>query len=427
MKFTHLHTHSHYSLLQALPQIPELVRAAKEDGQEAPALTDNGNLYGAIEFYKECKKYGIKPIIGVDTYLAGRTRFDKQAGVDKDRFRLVLLAKNLEGYKNLLKIVTLSNTEGFYYKPRIDFDLLEKYGEGLIAVLASWSSDVSTALRNNDPERAMTLLQKYKEMFKDDLYIELTMHPELSGHDAHMQVLAQFAKENNVQVVAAHDVYYLKPEDRKARETLMAVMQGAGPREKSAWSEEEDFSFLSSEEMNQRFAWMPEAIFNTQKIAALCDLELELGKWVFPDLKLEAGKNYADEFERLVYEGIDKRGLPHSGEVMDRIKYELEVIRKKGYSPYFLVVADLLKYAHDHGILTTIRGSVAGSLSTYCTGITNVNPLEYKLPFERFLNPERPSAPDIDMDYADDRRDEMIQYAKEKYCSDRVAQIGTFG
>ena len=430
MKFSHLHTHSHYSLLQALPKIPELVQYAREQGLEALALTDNGNLYGAIEFYKECKKSGIKPIIGVDAYMATRTRLDKQAGVDKERYRLVLLAKNIDGYKNLLKLVTASYLEGFYYKPRIDFEILEKYSAGLIAISSSYSGDISSALRSKNIEKAKELIEKYKKIFKEDFLIEITKHPELPGHNEHMDLLVQFAKENAVPLMAAHDIYYLKSEDKKAKDTLMAVMQGGEPKERNAAAfggEEEDFSFITSDTMEKRFEDLPEAIENTKKIAEKCNLELELGKWVFPNLTLPSGKTYNQELEDLAYAGIEKRDLEKTPEVMERLKYELDIIKKKGYSPYFLVVADLLKYAHENGILTTIRGSVAGSLTTYCIGITNVNPLEYKLPFERFLNPERPSAPDIDMDFADDRRDEMIHYAKQKYGADHVAQIGTFG
>lgn len=431
MKLTHLHTHSHYSLLQALPKIPELVEAAKKDGMEALALTDNGNLYGAIEFYKECQKAGIKPIVGVDAYLASRTRFDKESGVDKDRFRLILLCKNEKGYKNLLKLVTASYLEGFYYKPRIDFDLLEKYSEGLICIAASWSSDISTAVRNKNFDLAKELVRKYQKIFKtaesDNFFIEITKHPELTGHNEHMAELANFAKENEVGIVAAHDVYYLSPEDREARDTLMAVQQGGG-REKSGWdNEEEDFSFLSDEEMSKRFKDLPEAIFNNHKISALCNLELELGKWAFPDIQLKSGKSYDEELRNLAFEGLKRRGLPETEEIVKRLNYELEIIKTKGYSPYFLVVADLLDYAHAHGILSNIRGSVSGSLVTYASHITNINPLEYEIPFERFLNPDRPSAPDIDMDYADDRRDEMVEYVRQKYGEDKVAQIGTFG
>ena len=435
MKLTHLHTHSHYSLLQALPKIPDLIKTAKKDGMEALALTDNGNMYGAIEFYKACQKEDIKPIIGVDAYLASRTRYDKQTGVDKERFRLVLLCKNKVGYKNLLKLVTDSYLEGFYYKPRIDFELLEKYREGLICISSSWSGDVSTALRNKNVELAKNLVQKYKKIFANhngsdsiaDFYIEITKHPELTGHDKHMEELASFAKENGVGIVATHDIYYIEPTDKEAKDTLMAVGQGASQGSRGWDNEDEDFSFLSDKEMKDRFKDMPEAIFNNHKIAALCNLELDLGKWAFPDIKIESGRSYDDELRSLAFEGLKKRGLPESKEVIDRLEYELGVIKNKGYSPYFLVVADLMNYAHAHGILTNIRGSVSGSLTTYAANITNINPLEYEIPFERFLNPDRPSAPDIDMDFADDRRDEMVEYVKEKYGADKVAQIGTFG
>ena len=430
MRFTHLHVHSHYSLLQALPKISELVEAAKKDGMEALALTDNGNLYGAIEFYKECKKAEIKPIIGVDCYVASRTRLDKQAGVDKDRTRLILLAENIEGYKNLLKIVTASYIEGFYYKPRIDKDLLEKHNNGLICISSSWSGDVSNILRRGDEEGARELIEWYQKIFGEKFFIELTHHPEMPGHSEHMKKLYGLAIDMKVLPVASQDVYYINPEDKKARETLMAVMQGAPPSrsERGGFDEhDEDFSFTSQEEMQKRFKDMPQALEGNEKVVSMCNIELELGKWVFPDLKLPSGKSHDDELTELTYAGIEKRGLEKSKEVEERLEYELGIIKKKGYSPYFLVVADLLRYAHENGILTTIRGSVAGSLTTYCVGITNVNPLEYKLPFERFLNPERPSAPDIDMDYADDRRDEMIAYAKQKYGDAHVAQIGTFG
>ena len=441
MKITHLHTHSHYSLLQALPKIPELIEIAKKNEMKTLALTDNGNLYGAIEFYKECKKAGIKPIIGVDAYLASRTRFDKQAGVDKDRFRLVLLCKNEVGYKNLLKLVTASYLEGFYYKPRIDFEILEKYSEGLICISSSWNGDISTALRNKNIKLAKELIQKYKDIFKNDnskldklntssdFYIEITKHPEFTGHNEYMTKLANFAKENEVGIVASHDIYYINPEDREAKETLIAVGQGApqGGNRGSWDNENEDFSFLPDEEMKERFKDMPEAIFNNHKISALCNLELELGKWSFPNIKIESGRSCDDELRSLAFEGLKKRGLPKNEEVLNRLEYELEVIKTKGYSPYFLVVADLMNYAHAHGILTNIRGSVSGSLTTYAANITNINPLEYEIPFERFLNPDRPSAPDIDMDFADDRRDEMVEYVKEKYGADKVAQIGTFG
>lgn len=427
MKLTHLHTHSHYSLLQALPKIPELVEAAKNAGMESLALTDNGNLYGAIEFYKECKKSGIKPIIGVDTYLASRTRFDKQTGIDKERYRLVLLAKDEVGYKNLLKIVTASYLEGFYYKPRIDFEILKKHSEGLIALSSSWFGDISTYLRGDNKEKLKESLDFYKKTFGENFYIEITKHPEISGHDEHMAALKRFAKENDISVVASHDVYYIRQEDASAKDTLMAVMQGSEPKERNWNNEDENFSFLSQEEIKERFNGEDELLFNNQKVASICNLELELGKWVFPLLQIESGKTADEELRDLAFAGIEKRGLKESSEVLGRLEYELEIIKNKGYSPYFLVVADLLRFARENGILSNIRGSVSGSLVTYTAGITNINPLEYEIPFERFLNPDRPSAPDIDMDFADERRDEILDYARRKYGEEKVAQIGTFG
>ena len=428
MKFTHLHTHSHYSLLQALPKIPELIEAAKKEEMEALALTDNGNMYGTIEFYKECKKAGIKPIIGVDAYLAGRTRFDKQAGIDKDRFRLVLLCKNEKGYKNLLKLVTASYLEGFYYKPRIDFEILQKYSEGLICISSSWGGDISTALRNKNVELANELVQKYKKIFSDNFFIEITKHPELVGHNEHMNVLANFAKQNEVGIVASHDVYYIAPEDREAKNTLMAVSQGLRKvvaREERG-TRKRIFLFCRRKKL-KRFEDMPEAIFNNQKITSLCNLELELGNWILPNYVVENGLSHDDELRRLTYKGLEERGLEKTQEVISRIEYELKVISDKKYSPYFLVVSDLLRYAKENEILTTTRGSAGGSMVSYLNFITTINPIEFKLPFERFLNPFRPKAPDIDMDIADNRRDKMIEYAKRKHGADKVVQIGTFG
>lgn len=430
MKITHLHVHSHYSLLQALPKVDEIVKTAKAKGMEAIALTDNGNLYGAIDFYKECKKAEIKAIIGVDAYMAARGLEDKQAGVDKGRTRIILLAKDQVGYKNLLELVTISHLKGFYYKPRLDMEVLKNHSQGLVAISSAWSGDVSTALRGHDKEKAKFIADTYKEIFGDDFYIELTMHPEISGHNEHMKELYDFAKDQKIQVVGTHDIYYLEQGDRKAWDTLMAVQQGGEGLEKvrSSFDEEdEDFSFLSLDELQDRFKEFPEALENNEKIIEKCNLTLELGKWVFPKLDLPSHKSPDDELRDLAFEGLDRRGLPHSEEILNRLEYELGVIKTKGYSPYFLVVADLLKFARENGIFSNIRGSVSGSLVTYASGITNINPLEYEIPFERFLNPDRPSAPDIDMDYADNRRDEMVEYVRHKYGENQVAQIGTFG
>ncbi|MEK7589819.1 MAG: DNA polymerase III subunit alpha [Patescibacteria group bacterium] len=425
-KFVHLHTHSHYSLLTALPKIADLVNSAVKANMPAIALTDNGNMYGAIEFYKACKKTNIKPIIGIDAFVATRTRFDKEARIDNKRSRLVLLAKNNSGYKNLLKIVTYSHLEGFYYKPRIDKELLKEYSNGLVAILPSFSGDTTIAIKEKNIKLAKERLEWHKNIFgKENVFLEITHHPEIEGHQEVQKKIKELAKNTDTPLVAAHDVYYIKPEDRKVRETLMKIQTNSdfGAQESS----DEDFSFINQKTAEKYFEDTPEALLNTIKIADMCNVELELGKWVFPDVKVESGLSYDDEFRKIVYAGLEKRAIKKTKEIEDRIEYELKIIVDKGYSPYFLVVGDILRFAHENNILTTIRGSVAGSIVTYLANITNINPIEYKIPFERFLNPERPSAPDIDMDFADNRRDEVIQYAKDKYGEEKVAQIGTFG
>lgn len=428
-RFTHLHTHSHYSLLNALPKIDALVEEAKKNEMTALALTDNANLYGAIEFYKLCKKKEIKPIIGIDAYVCYRSRHDKQTGIDKQRYRLVLLAENEIGYKNLIQLVTLAHLEGFYYKPRIDRELLEKYSEGLIAIAPSFSNDILTSLETGNNEQANERLDWYKKVFAGtpdapSFFIEITHHPEIKGHDENSKKMLAFARETKTPIVANHDVYYIEKEDRIARETMIAIQSQSDEKVEEGT---DDYSFITQKLAEKYFKDLPDALENNEKIASRCNLEISIGKWFLPNYIVPSGLSYDDELRRIADTGIEKRKLEKTPALLERMNYELKVISDKGYAPYFLVVWDLLNYAHEHGILTTIRGSVAGSLVTYLSGITNVNPIEYLLPFERFLNPDRPSAPDIDMDYADNRRDEMIDYARSKYGIDKVAQIGTFG
>lgn len=428
--FIHLHVHSHYSLLNALPTSKELVNRAKQHNMPALALTDNGALYGAINFYKACAKEGVRPIIGLDAYLAPRTRFDKDAGIDKPRGRVVFLAKNNDGYKNLIKMVTESYVNGFYYKPRIDHSLIEEFRKDLFCIIPSFSGEPVLALKDYNDEKAEASLDWYKSMFGDDLYLEITHHPEIADHEALQTKIIDLAKKTQTPLVAAHDVYYLDPKDHLARETMIKIQSGGTVDTTDADGEfAPNFSFISQEKAKELFADTPEALANTVKIASECLVEMSPGStWYFPDYKIESGKEPDDELQTQAYAGVAWRGLSLEDPVVkERLDYELGVIKMKGYGKYFLVVGDLLREARVRGILTTIRGSVAGSLTTYVLGITNVNPLEYKLPFERFLNPERPSAPDIDMDYADNRRDEMIGYAREKYGASNVAQIGTFG
>jgi DNA polymerase-3 subunit alpha len=424
--FANLHTHSHYSLLDGVAQIPDLAKYAKKIGYGALALTDAGNLYGAIEFFVACQKQEIKPIFGVDFYVAARTRHDKEPRIDSRRSRLVLLAKSEAGWKNLMALVTYSHLEGMYYKPRIDRELMARHAGDLVCIVPFWSGDVARALAIANRERAAELLDFYRATYgAENVYLEVCTHPEIETAGLRRQQVVAFARERGVPLVAAHDSYYLKPEDRIARRTLRSVMS-SGPGEDRS-DDEDDFSLPSPEEMAARFADLPDALENAAKIAEACNVPMELAKWKFPNYTIESGRAPDDELRHLAYEGAPKRGVTLEGAAKERLDYELSVIAKKGYSVYFLVVADLLREARERGILTTIRGSVAGSLTTYVTGITNVNPLEYGLPFERFLNPDRPSAPDIDMDYADNRRDEIIAYARAKYGEDKVAQIGTFG
>lgn len=394
------------------------------------ALTDNGAMYGAINFYKACDKEGIKPIIGLDAYLAPRTRFDKDAGLDKPRARAVFLAKNNAGYTNLIKMVTSSFVDGFYYRPRIDHALIEDLRKDLICIIPSFSGEPVLSLKDGNEEAAEASLDWYKSMFGEDLYLELTHHPEIEGHEKSQELIKTLSQKAHVPLVAAHDVYYLDQKDYLARETMLKIQQGGVVDAQDAEGElAPNFSFISQERALELFAAEPETLAHTTRIAEQCNVKMTPGgTWYFPDYKIAGEKDPFDELKERAYAGVPWRGLSLSdADMKKRLDYELDVIKMKGYAKYFLVVGDLLREARERKILTTIRGSVAGSLTTYVLGITNVNPLEYKLPFERFLNPERPSAPDIDMDYADNRRDEMIAYAREKYGAGNVAQIGTFG
>ncbi|HEX8947063.1 MAG TPA: DNA polymerase III subunit alpha [Candidatus Paceibacterota bacterium] len=424
-RFIHLHTHSHYSFLQALPKVPELVKAAKENEMEAIALTDATNLHGAIEFYQAATKAGVKPIIGVDTYVAPRSRFEKDPHLDAKRSRIVLLAENNTGYENLLMLVTKSFTEGFFERPRLDMELLRAHHEGLIALVPSFAGIVAQLLRAGDKEGAAAALAEYQSIFgAGNVFLEITHHPKVEGHMENMQRIATLSKESGVPLVAQQDVYYLSPDDREATEVMRRIQHGASSQYAN---EDEDFSFVNEKQMLKFFKDVPEAVYRSSEIAARCNVELTLGKFVFPDFPLPEGKTADEVLHDLCYEGIKARGLEGRQDVLDRLEYELGIIKFKGYAAYFLVVHDLIRFATENGIYTNIRGSVAGSMTTYLLQITKIDPLEYKIPFERFLNPERPSAPDIDMDFADNRRDEVIAYARQKYGEDHVAQIGTFG
>ncbi|HEY4484552.1 MAG TPA: DNA polymerase III subunit alpha [Candidatus Paceibacterota bacterium] len=429
MKFVHLHTHSHYSLLDGLSKIGDLVKKGKETGMDSMAITDHGSMYGAIEFYQKAKKAGIKPIIGCEMYVTEDMNSRQPSSDRRDYFHLVLLAKNNLGYQNLIKLVTASHLEGFYYKPRIDKKLLRQHSEGLIALSACLGGELSRAIMAKNPDKAKKIALEYSEIFgPGNYYIEIQQHENTPEIKITTPELVRLAKELGLPLVATQDSHYLNKDDAHAHDVLLAVQTGNKLDDQDRLTmRHDDFSLCSPEEMAEKFKEWPEAIENTQKIADQCNVELTLGKFIFPDFALEPGKTADQMLDELTLKGMLEKGLNNRPEIEERRRYELEIINNKKYAPYFLVVADLLRFAHESKIYTTVRGSVAGSLVAYLSGITNVNPIDFQLPFERFLNPFRPSAPDIDMDFADNRRQEVIEYAKKKYGADKVAQIGTFG
>lgn len=423
--FFHLHTHSHYSLLEALPQIETLVSAAKADGQTALALTDTGNLYGAIDFYKECTKTGIKPILGADVYVAARTRHDKEFKHDEHSSRLVLLVENEEGYKNLLRLVSRSYLEGFFLHPRVDRELLTAHHAGLIAILPAQDGEVARVLATQQEEQAEEITAWYKSVFKDSLYFEITRHPEIPDHEKLVKRIAAHAKSHAVPLIASHEVYYMHPDDAFTRELVCKIKSGE-KIDRDMGVRSGDFSFISQERAQELFSDMPGALANNAALVERCSLTLSLGKAIFPDYPIAANTTHDAELRKLTEAGLIEKNMVNDA-AKERMNYELGLIASKGYSSYFLVVADLLREAAETGIYTNTRGSAAGSLVSYLCGITTVDPIEFNMPFERFLNPERPSAPDIDMDIADNRRDDLIGYARKKYGETHVVQLGTFG
>ncbi len=429
-KFVHLHNHSHYSLLDGLSRIESLVKKAKEYEMPALALTDHGNLYGAIELYQRCHEAGIKPIIGLEAYIATRGHLDKEPNLDSKRFHLTLLAENLVGYQNLLKLVTIANVKGYYYKPRMDKELLRQHHEGLICLSGCLAGELSRAVYNRQLEPAEKIAREYQEIFgAENYFIEIMHHPKIERQTELKEELIKLAKRLKIPLVATQDTHYLEPDEAKAHDTLVAIGQPTHDSENNRRfsSLTEDFSFISPEKAEEYFADVPEALENTLKIAERCNLKLTLGKFIFPEFPIPAGETADSLLRGLALAGLKTRGLDQNPEAIKRLEYELDMIKFKGYASYFLVVEDLIRFARERGIYYNIRGSVAGSLVTYALDITKIDPIAYQIPFERFLNPDRPSAPDIDMDFADNRRDELIAYVKVKYGADRVAQVGTFG
>ncbi len=432
MSFVHLHTHSHYSLLDGLPKIDELVQRAKALGMPALALTDHGVLYGAIEFYQKARREGIKPIIGIEAYLARNRLEDKQAKVDDRPYHIILLAKNYQGYKNLLKLSTISHLKGFYYRPRIDRAALEQYHDGLICLTACINGHIPSLLLSKKDEEAREAVAWYQSVFGRDFYLELQHHPTIPSQAKLNEAMKRLARETGTSLVATNDCHYLTVDDAEAQDIQLCIQLKRRTEEKDRMTYVgENLSLRPPEEMHELFADTPEAVANTLKIAEQCTLEIPLGTTQLPHFPTPEGTTPDQYLRELCEAGLERRygsNARSNPEVMERMNYELSVIENTGFASYFLIVQDFINWAKSEGIVVGPgRGSAAGSIVAYLTNITNVDPLRYELLFERFLNPDRVSMPDIDIDFADIRRDEVIRYAEKKYGKDHVAFIITFG
>ncbi|TSC55888.1 MAG: DNA polymerase III subunit alpha [Parcubacteria group bacterium Gr01-1014_18] len=444
--FTHLHVHSHFSLLDGLPKIKALVKRAKELGMNSLAITDHGVMYGCVEFFKACKDEGIKPIIGVEAYVAIDKMTEKRPNIDNKNYHLILLAQDFEGYKNLMRLTSKAHLDGFYYKPRIDHELLKRYSKGLIGLSACLKGEVPRAILYKKHEDSIEMIRKYQNIFgAENFYLEMQSHPEIKEQLAVNAELIKLAKVTGAPLVGTNDSHYLKPTDAPAQDVLSCISTGKLVSDTHRMNMTHmDASLKSPEQMIEFFKDTPEAIENTQKIAERCNVDIPLGKFFFPKFILPenhtsdsllrekalrglVGRYKLSGEENLSEEKIVALATEKIPEVLSRLNYELDLIKTKGYSAYFLIVSDFAIWANGAGIITTTRGSAAGSVVSYCIGIIQINPLDYNLPFERFLNPFRDSAPDIDTDIEDLRRGEVIDYVVGKYGKDNVAQIITFG
>ncbi len=430
--FIHLHVHSHYSLLDGLSKVDELIATAKEYDMPALALTDHGVMYGVIDFYQKAIKAGVKPIIGVEAYVARNGHTQKRARIDERPYHLILLAKNQAGYQNLVRLTTTAHLAGFYYKPRIDLELLRQHSEGLIGLSACLAGMIAQPIVAGDMSQAEANARELESIFgKGNFFLEVQDNPNLEHQAAVNDAIYAMSDKLDIPVVATNDVHYTNPDDAEYQDILLCIQtkKKQGDPDRMSYLGE-DFSFRSGDRMDQAFADHPEVISNTRKIADACNLELTLGEVQLPYFEVPGGKSPDDYLKELCLAGLPRRypNREQDPEVLDRLEYELGVIKKTGFASYFLIVQDFVNWAKQNGIVVGPgRGSAAGSIVAYLTNITNIDPLKYDLLFERFLNPERISMPDIDLDFADARRDEVIRYVEHKYGKDHVAQIITFG
>ena len=430
MSFVHLHTHTEYSLLDGSNKIKSYVKKCVDMGMTAAAITDHGNMYGVVDFYKECKNAGINPVIGCEVYVAPGSRFDRERVQGEDRYyHLILLAENNAGYQNLIKIVSAGYVDGYYYKPRVDFEILEKYHKGIICLSACLAGEVARALNRQQYDEAKAVALKYLELFGEgNYYLELQDHgiPEQQTVN---QGLMRLSRETGIPLVATNDCHYTNREDADSHDVLLCIQTGKKLNDEDRMRfETQEFYVKSEEEMLELFPYAKEAVARTQEIADRCHVEFEFGVTKLPHFEVPEGYDSWTYLNKLCYEGLDRRYGDRAEELKPRLEYELDVIKNMGYVDYFLIVWDFINYARTHGIpVGPGRGSAAGALVSYTTGITNIDPIKYSLVFERFLNPERVSMPDIDIDFCFERRSEVIDYVVRKYGKDCVTQIVTFG
>ena len=430
MSFAHLHVHTEYSLLDGSNKIKEYVSRVKELGMNSAAITDHGVMYGVIDFYREARKQGIKPILGCEVYVAPNSRFDRETAGGESRYHhLVLLAENNTGYANLMKIVSRGFTEGYYYKPRVDKDLLRQYHEGIIALSACLAGEVQRYLSRGLTEEAKKVALEYQDIFgKGNFFLEMQDHG-IPEQQLVNQRQIQLSKETGIELVVTNDIHYTYAEDAKPHDILLCIQTGKKLDDENRMRYEGGQYYVKSpQEMEALFPYAKQALENTQKIADRCEVEIEFGVTKLPKYDVPDGMTSWEYLNKLCWEGLEKHYGAPSRELKERLRYELDTIRSMGYVDYFLIVWDFIKYAKDHGIAVGPgRGSAAGSIVSYCLEITNIDPIRYHLLFERFLNPERVTMPDIDVDFCFERRQEVIDYVVRKYGKDRVVQIVTFG